>query len=189
MKTYEQNRNNRRAEIERFDWFVERIQAQRGFWLIKRTLRWKNFVSEELSRNQSKLRFNVTLQRHWPIEQYLLHIRVFFGGKTKSPCFDLFIHWLIKQITNTYGKHFSRSYENRHNRPGNINSYKIKFGTQWLPDLLHLEPHDYQICNVNIYLHHQNAILGDKSQTSPLVKRSQQRGGIEAAVLAGYGNF
>ena len=24
------------------------------------------------------------------------------GGKTKSPCFDLFIHWLIKQITNTY---------------------------------------------------------------------------------------
>ena len=45
----------------------------------------------------------------------LLHIRVFFGGKTKRPCFDLFIHWLIKQITNTYRNHFSRSrsYENR----------------------------------------------------------------------------
>ena len=27
-------------------------------------------------------------------------VRVFFGGKT-SPCFDLSIHWLIKQITNT----------------------------------------------------------------------------------------
>ena len=37
----------------------------------------------------------------------------FFGGKTKSPCFDLFIHWLIKQIANTYQNHFSRSYENR----------------------------------------------------------------------------
>ena len=43
---------------------------------------------------------------------------------------------------------------------------------------------DYQIRKVNIYLHHKNAVL-----TSPLVKRSQRRGGIEAAVLAGYGNF
>ena len=48
---------------------------------------------------------------------------------------------------------------------------------------------DYQICKVNIYLHHKNAVLGDKSQTSPLVKRSQRRRGIEAAVLGGYGNF
>ena len=36
-----------------------------------------------------------------------------FGGKTKSPCFDLFIHWLMKQMTNTYRNHFSRSNENR----------------------------------------------------------------------------
>ena len=67
----------------------------------------------ELSGNQPILRFDVMLQHEWSIEQYLLHIRVFFGGKTKSPCFDLFIHWLIKQITNTYWNHFSRSYENR----------------------------------------------------------------------------
>ena len=66
-------------------------------------------MPEELSRNQSTLRFDVILQHDWLIEQCLLHIRVFFGGKTKSPCFDLFIHWLIKQITNTYGNHFSRS--------------------------------------------------------------------------------
>ena len=70
-------------------------------------------MPEELSRNQSILRFDVILQHDWPIEQCLLHIRVFFGGKTKSPCFDLFIHWLIKQITNNYRNHFSRSYENR----------------------------------------------------------------------------
>ena len=37
----------------------------------------------------------------------------FFGRKTKRPCFNLFIHWLIKQITNTHRNHFSRSYENR----------------------------------------------------------------------------
>jgi len=39
-----------------------------------------------------------------------------FGGKTKSPCFDLFIHWLIKQITDTYRNHLLRSYENCSNK-------------------------------------------------------------------------
>ena len=69
--------------------------------------------AQELSRNQPILRFDVILQHDWPIEQCLLHIRVFFGGKTKKPCFDLFIHWLINHLTNTYRIHFSRSYENR----------------------------------------------------------------------------
>ena len=66
-------------------------------------------MPEELSRN----RFDVILQHDWPIEQCLLRIRVLFGGKTKSPCFDLFIDWLMKQIMNTYRNHFSGSYENR----------------------------------------------------------------------------
>ena len=73
----------------------------------------KKLHARELSGNHSILRFDVILQHDWPIEQCLLHIRVFFGGKTKSPCFDLFIHWLIKQMTNTYRNHFSRLYENR----------------------------------------------------------------------------
>ena len=107
MKTREQNKNNKRTEIKRFDWFIERIQTP-GFWLVKRMLGWINFMPKKLSGN----RFDVILQHDWSIEQCLLHIRVFFGGKTKSPCFVLFIHWLIKQITNTYGNHFSRSYEN-----------------------------------------------------------------------------
>ena len=66
-------------------------------------------MPEELSRNC----FDVILQQDWSIEQCLLHIRVFFGGKTRRPWFDLSIHWLIKQITNTYRNYFSRSYENR----------------------------------------------------------------------------
>ena len=103
MKTREQNRHNKRTEIERFDWFIERIQTQVILIGEARTL---------ISRNQLILRFDIILQHDWLIEQRLLHIRVFFGGKTKSPCFDLFIHWLIKQITNTYRNHFSRSYEN-----------------------------------------------------------------------------
>ena len=101
MKTREQNRNNKRTEIERFDWFIEWIQTRAA----------KNV--QERSRNQPILRFDVILQHDWSIKQCLLHIRVFFGGKTKTPCFDLFIHWLKKQITNTYSNHFSRSYENR----------------------------------------------------------------------------
>ena len=103
MKTHEQNRNNKGTEIERFHWFIERIKARVILIGEVRTL---------ISRNQLTLRFDVILQHDWPIEQCLLHIRVFFGGKTKSPCFDLFIHWLIKQIRNTYRNHFSRSYEN-----------------------------------------------------------------------------
>ena len=59
----------------------------------------KKLHARELSRNQPILRFDVILQHDWPIEQCLLHMRVFFGGKKKSPCFNLFIHWLITQIT------------------------------------------------------------------------------------------
>ena len=77
MKTREQSRNNKRTEIERFDWFSERKQRA---WLFALTSNCNN---------------------DWPIEQCLLHIKVFFGGKTKRPCFDLFIHQLIKQITLT----------------------------------------------------------------------------------------
>ena len=66
-------------------------------------------MPEELSRNP----FDVILQHGWSIDQSLLHIRVFFGGKKKNPCSILFIHWLIKQITTTYRNNFSRTYENR----------------------------------------------------------------------------
>ena len=94
MKTREQNRNNKRTEIERSDWSIERIQTRVAFgWLSERS-------REKLSRNQPILRFEVILQHDWLIEQCRLHIWVIFGGKTKRPCFDLFILWLIKQITN-----------------------------------------------------------------------------------------
>ena len=65
------------------------------------------FHAREISRNQTILLFDFILQHDWRIEQCLLHIRVFFGGKTKSPCFDLFSH---------YRHHVSRSYDNRSNR-------------------------------------------------------------------------
>ena len=37
-KTRQQNRNNKRAEIGRFDWFIERIQTRVAFgWLSERS--------------------------------------------------------------------------------------------------------------------------------------------------------
>ena len=57
-----------------------------AFWLVKRTLGWKNFMPENfLETCQPILRYDVILQHDWPIEQCLFHIRVFFGGKTKRP--------------------------------------------------------------------------------------------------------
>ena len=49
MKTREQNRKNKRTEIERFDWFIEWIQTQVAFgWLIehsgKKTFMPENFL-------------------------------------------------------------------------------------------------------------------------------------------------
>ena len=38
MKTREQNRNNKRTEIERFDWLIEWIQTRVAFrWLSERS--------------------------------------------------------------------------------------------------------------------------------------------------------
>ena len=56
VKMREQNRNNKRSKIERFDSLVERIQTRVRFgWLSKR-------LAEKLSRNQSILRFDVIPQ-------------------------------------------------------------------------------------------------------------------------------
>ena len=101
--------NNRNRAI----WLVYQTDTNtHGFWLVKWILGWRNFTPKELSRIQSILCFGFILQHDWLIEQCLLQVRVFFGGKTKRPWFDLFIHWLIRQTTNTYRNHFSRSYEN-----------------------------------------------------------------------------
>ena len=46
MKTSEQNRNKKRTEIERFDWFIEQIQTRVAFgWLRERSGE-KNFMPE-----------------------------------------------------------------------------------------------------------------------------------------------
>ena len=88
-KSETMNRNRRII----FDWFVERG--------------WTNFMSEELSRNQTILGFDVILHLTigWSNNAFSM-LGFFLWQEMKSPCFDLFIHWLIKQITNTYQNHF-----------------------------------------------------------------------------------
>ena len=88
MKTREQNLNNKRTEIEPFDRFVERTQMRVAFgWLSERSAE-KNFMSEELFRNQSILRLDVILQHDWPIQLMPSPYECFLWGK--------------KQIKNTY---------------------------------------------------------------------------------------
>ena len=89
LKTREQNRNNKQRKQSNLIGFVERIQTRVAFGPNARV---EKLHTRELSRNQPILRFDVILLHDWPIEQCLLYSRVFFGGKTKRPCFDLFNH-------------------------------------------------------------------------------------------------
>jgi len=96
-------------------WLVYRTDTNaRGFWLDKRTLGWKkNFMLE----NFLEINRYFALTSHWNTIGQSNNAFSILGfslaGKRRGHAFDLFIHWLIKQITNTYRNHFSRSYENR----------------------------------------------------------------------------
>ena len=63
----------------------------------------KKLHARELSRNQSILRFEVILRHDCQSHNAFSILGFSLVGK-RSPCVDLFIHWLIKQITNTYLK-------------------------------------------------------------------------------------
>ena len=168
MKTCEQNRNNKQTEIERFVWFIERIQ----------TLGWKNFMPENF----------LEINRYFTLTSYCNTIgqsnNAFsllgfsLAGKRRVHVSIFFIRWLIKQITNPYWNYFSKSYENRsncvhiHSAVGSM----IKEGCRWRirkPSSLSvlkvveasfilqvtsksLEKHDsLKICILRFYMFHQ----------------------------------
>ena len=113
MKTRQQNRNNKRTEIERFDWFIERIQTHLAF----------GWLSERSAEKTSCLKNFLEINRYFALTSYCNTIGqsnnafsiLGFSLARKRPCFDLFIYWLITQITNAYRNYFSRLYENRSN--------------------------------------------------------------------------
>ena len=80
-----QTKQKKQTNGNRANWLVYRAHTNaRGSWLIKRTLGWKKLMPEELSRTQSILRFDIILQHDWPIEQCLLHIRIFWQENEES---------------------------------------------------------------------------------------------------------
>ena len=83
MKTHEQNRNNKKTEIERYDWFIERVKRAR-LLVGSANVRVKRRHAQELSRNQPILRFDVILQYDWPIKHCLLHIGFSLAGKQRG---------------------------------------------------------------------------------------------------------
>ena len=62
MKTRKLNRNNKRTEIERFDWFIKRKQTRVAFGCLSERSGKKKLHALELSRIQAILRFDVILQ-------------------------------------------------------------------------------------------------------------------------------
>ena len=70
----------------------------RGLWLVKRALRWKNFMPENFLEINRYFALTLYCNTNGQLNNaFSMHIRVFFGGKTRSPCFDLFIYWLINR--------------------------------------------------------------------------------------------
>ena len=68
-----------------------------GYKRVNANARLKKRHARELSRNQTILRFDVILQRDWPIEQYLLILGFSLAGKRRVHLLILiFIHCLIK---------------------------------------------------------------------------------------------
>ena len=111
MKTREQNRNNKRTEIERFDWFIERIQTRVAFgWLSERSGE-KNFMPKNF------LGFNRWLWLHtatrltnrtMPSPYYS-----FLWRENKEAKFGSFHPLADKTNNERFLKlYFSRSYEN-----------------------------------------------------------------------------
>ena len=117
--TLKWKRANKTAKIERFDSFVERIQTRVGFrWLSKRlaekTSCPKNFL--EINRYFALTSYRNTIGQS---NNAFFILRFSLAGKRGVYAWS-FMHWVIKQITNTYRNHFSRSYENRSIPPRDV---------------------------------------------------------------------
>ena len=94
METREQSRNNKQTDTK--------VTKGRGFWLVKRTLGWKSFMPEELPRFKKSIDTSLWRNTATQLANRTMPppYQVFFGGKTKSPCFDIFIPASVADKTN-----------------------------------------------------------------------------------------
>ena len=108
MKTREQNRNNKRVGTA--IWLVYRTDTNaRGFWLVKRTLGWKNFMPEnflEINRYFALTSYCNTIGQ----SNYAFSILGFLWRENEEAMFWSF-HPLADKSNNEHLPR-SRSYEN-----------------------------------------------------------------------------
>ena len=101
----QKKQTNRKRAI----WLVYRTDTSaRGFWLVKRTLGWKNFMLKnflEINRCFALTSYCKTIGQ---LNNAFSLLGFPLAGKRRVR-----VHWLvIKQITNACRNHFSRSYKN-----------------------------------------------------------------------------
>ena len=101
MKT-KQNRNKKRAEIKRFDWFIERIQTHLPFgWLSERTTE-KTSCPQNVLKIASKSYCN----RIGQSKNAFSILGFSLAGKRRvHACFVFFIHWLLKLSETIFQGH------------------------------------------------------------------------------------
>ena len=125
MKTREQNRNNKGTEVERFDWFIERMQTRVAFdWLNDRS-------GEKTSCPKNFLEIN----RYFSLTSYCGRIQsniafsiLGFLWRENEEAMFLTFHPLADKTNNEHlQNHFSTSYENRSKTLNNCNNTKIDF--------------------------------------------------------------
>ena len=84
-------------------WLVYRTDTNvRGFWLVKRTLGWKNFTHEDFLEINRPFALTSHCNTIGQSNNAFSILRI----SLKSLYLDLFICWLTKQITNTWRNHF-----------------------------------------------------------------------------------
>ena len=95
----------------------QQTNGNKAIWLVYRTdtkARGKKIHARELSGNQSVYLALTSYYKTIGQSNNASSIIGFsLAGKRRVYILIFFIHWLIKQITNTYRNHFSRSYKNR----------------------------------------------------------------------------
>ena len=112
MKTHEQNKHNKRTEIEWFDWFIEQIQMRLAFGWLRKPSDEKNFKPKNFLEINHYFTLTSCCSMIGQSNNAFSILGFSLAGKGRGHVL-IFIHWLIKQITNTYRNHFSRSYKNR----------------------------------------------------------------------------
>ena len=124
MKTREQNRNNKRTEVERFHWFIERKQTRVAFgWLSERSGE-KNFMPENFLEINRYFALTPYCNTSGKSSNAFSILGFSLAGKRRVHVLTFFLAY--KRNNKHLPKHLLRSYENRSIPIGNVCSISSK---------------------------------------------------------------